>query len=128
MMSRKIKITKHAKTQTGNKIKLLFGQKIVIGKIYDSCTVSNGLIADEPLKALYFENGTLLLSSKNAKYFVFLVGDMAAFRGRIFADSVLTSISFNEPITANTDFQRLKDRMHRVPPKLIDRIAKGVTG
>ena len=124
----KIKITKHTQTRITDRLKILFGKSIIIGKIYDSCTVSNGLIADEPLKALYFENGTLLLSSKNAKYFVFLVGDMAAFRGRIFADSVLTSISFNEPITANTDFQRLKDRMHRVPPKLIDRIAKGVTG
>ena len=124
----KIKITKHTQTRITDRLKILFGKSIIIGKIYDSCTVSNGLIADEPLKALYFENGTLLLSSKNQKYFVFISGDMAAFRGRIFADSVLTSISFNEPITANTDFQRLKDRMHRVPPKLIDRIAKGVTG
>ena len=78
-------------------------------------------------------NGSIIVESDiaqigHAKYFVFISGDMAAFRGRIIADSVLTSISFNEPITANTDFQRLKDRMHRVPPKLIDRIAKGVTG
>ena len=124
----KIKITKHTQTRITDRLKILFGKSIIIGKVYDCCIVKNGLISDEPLKALYFENGTLLLSSKNAKYFVFLVGDMAAFRGRIFADSVLTSISFSEPITANTDFQRLKDRMHRVPPKLIDRIAKGVTG
>ena len=124
----KIKITKHTQTRITDRLKILFGKSIIIGKVYDCCIVKNGLISDEPLKALYFENGTLLLSSKNQKYFVFLVGDMAAFRGRIFADSVLTSISFNEPITANTDFQRLKDRMHRVPPKLIDRIAKGVTG
>lgn len=124
----KIKVTENAKTRAARKLKRLFGQKITIGKIYDSCIVDNGLIADMPLKALYFENGTLLLSSKNQKYFVFLVGDMAAFRGRIFADSVLTSISFNDPVTANTDFQRLKERMHRVPPNLIDRIKRGVTG
>ena len=124
----KIKITKHTQTRITDRLKILFGKSIIIGKVYDCCIVKNGLISDEPLKALYFENGTLLLSSKNQKYFVFLVGDMAAFRGRIFADSVLTSISFNEPITANTDFQKLKDRMHRVPPKLIDRIKIGVTG
>lgn len=123
----KIKITKNTQTRITDRLKILFGKSIIIGKIYDAVIVSNGLIADEPLKALYFENGTLLLSSKNQKYFVFLVGDMAAFIGRIFADSVLTSISFNEPITANTDFQRLKDRMHRVPPNLIERIKKGVT-
>ena len=124
----KIKITKHTQTRITDRLKILFGKSIIIGKVYDCCIVKNGLIAGEPLKALYFENGTLLLSSKNQKYFVFLVGDMAAFSNRIYADNVLTSISFNEPITANTDFQRLKDRMHRVPPKLIERIKKGVTG
>ena len=124
----KIKITKHTQTRITDRLKILFGKSIIIGKVYDCCIVNNGLIADMPLKTLLFENGTLLLSSKNQKYFVFLVGDMAAFRGRIFADSVLTSISFNDPVTANTDFQKLKDRMHRVPPKLIERIKKGVTG
>lgn len=124
----KIKITKHTQTRITDRLKILFGKSIIIGKVYDCCIVKNGLIADMPLKTLLFENGTLLLSSKNQKYFVFLVGDMAAFRGRIFADSVLTSISFNDPVTANTDFQKLKDRMHRVPPKLIERIKKGVTG
>jgi len=124
----KIKITKHTQTRITDRLKILFGKSIIIGKVYDCCIVKSGLIADMPLKTLLFENGTLLLSSKNQKYFVFLVGDMAAFRGRIFADSVLTSISFNDPVTANTDFQKLKDRMHRVPPKLIERIKKGVTG
>ena len=124
----KIKITKHTQTRITDRLKILFGKSIIIGKVYDCCIVKNGLISDEPLQPLLFDNGTLLLSSKSRKYFVFISGDMAAFSNRIYADNVLTSISFNDPITANTDFQRLKDRMHRVPPKLIDRIAKGVTG
>lgn len=123
----KIKVTKYTKARIEYKLKLLFGQKIVIGKIYDSCIVSRGFIDDKPLKALYFENDELILSNEDQTYFVFLVGDMAAFKGCIFADNALTSISFREPITANTDFQKLKDRMRRVPPSLLEKVKKSVT-
>ena len=101
----KIKITKHTQTRITDRLKILFGKSIIIGKVYDGCIVKNGLIAVEPLQPLLFDNGTLLLSSKSRKYFVFISGDMAAFSNRIYADNVLTSISFNEPIRQTQTFR-----------------------
>ena len=122
-----IKTTSRMKEQIKSRCKLLFGKPVIIGQVYSGATAHNGKVLNTELKALTYDNGKLLLSSMDSKYFVFLTGDIAAFRNRIIADSVLTSINFNHPITAKTELTGLESKYHYVPPRLLEMIIKGVT-
>lgn len=107
--------------------KLLLGESVEIGKVYSGVILihSNEKEIKKPLQALLFENGRLLLSSIDRRYFVFVSGDIAAYRKIIIAECFATSINFARPVTEETDAMKLKDKYHFVPPKMIDTIVKG---
>lgn len=125
-----IKSTVNAKNQIKTKCRMLFGQSVKIGKVYDGLQIihANQKEINQKLEALLFEHGRLLLSSTDRKYFCIVSGDIAAHGKIIYAEYFITSINFNAPVTAETDAITLKDKYHFVPPKLIDFIKKGVTG
>ncbi len=123
----KIKTITNTRKFLTDRLKLLCGHRVTIGKTYTGLTAINGgFSTDEEMKALYFENNTLLLSSKNQKYFVFTSGDLANWGNRIITDRVISCIRFNEAITQETDFSEIRRKYYRVPPTLIDYVIKGI--
>ena len=123
----KIKTTTNTRKRLADRLKLICGQYVTVGKNYSGLTALEGeSYTNEELKALYFENGTLLLSSKDQKYFVFTSGDLASWGNRIITERVKSCIRFDELITTETDFSEIKRKYYRVPPALIEYIIKGI--
>ena len=123
-----LKSTVNHSKRTFDNCKLLFGHAVKKEKVYSDVVLlhSNEREINTPLQALLYENGRLLLASEDRKYFVFLTGDIAAYDKKIYAERIVTSIRFNQPVTAQTDVITLKDKYHFVPPCLIDAIFSGV--
>ena len=124
-----IKFTENTRNQISERCKMLFGHAVKIGNDYDGVCVIHGNRhqINKKLQALLYENGRLLLSSANRKYFVIVGGDIAAHGKIIYAEYIVTSINFNVPVTVHTDVVMLKDKYHFVPPKLIDAIINAVS-
>lgn len=121
------KSTANLKGRMIDRYKLVFGHSVTIGNVYSGVILINGNEKEikKPLQALSFENGRLLLSSVDRRYFAFVSGDIAAYRKKIIAECFVTSINFARPVTEETNAMTLKDKYHFVPPRLIDAIVKG---
>lgn len=116
-------------TNKQNFLKLLCGRAVTIGRTYAGLIpVSGGDSENETLKALSYENGTLLLASKDQKYFVGTSGDCASWGGRIVADGISFRIRFQEPVTEKTDFSEIRRKNYRVPRAVMDAICAAVGG
>ena len=112
--------------QIQKRFKMLFGKSVIIGQMYIGIT-TDSIKTDMQYKPLLFERSTLLCVAQDNQFFIFLSGDIAAFKGRIYADKVLTQIHLNAPVEAGTTIENLRKRYYKIPPTFLKMILKGVT-
>lgn len=128
----KIKQTSNIKASITDKLKLLAGKPVEIGKNYNKITVLSSSFADEVnktsilLTAMAYIDNRLILADGERKYFVFLTGDMSDFGGTLIAEHILTSIRFNQPITKDTTLDYLRNHYHYIPPNLLKLVIQSV--
>lgn len=115
-------------TNRKNWLRLLCGRRVTIGSTYGALTaLDSGETEHGELTALSFENGALLLGSRDRRYFVFTSGDLAGFGRRILTDHISCTIRFREALTRKTDFSALRARYYRVPLPVMDAIERAVS-
>jgi len=128
----KIKQTSNIQSSISDKMKLLAGKPITIGKNYNKITVLSSSFADEVnktsilLTTLAYIDNRLILADGERKFFVFLTGDMSDFCGTLIAEHILTSIRFSKPITKETTIAELRNKYHYIPPHLLELVIKAV--
>lgn len=138
MQAKPIHRTATIRKHISNRLKLILGQRVRIGNHYKALYLQDGSIHDEPCQAIFYD-GCLLIRSNDKKTYTFLYGDIAAWRGKLYAHCFPTTIYLNFPISqmqkeyaeanglnslcVDDTCRMLRSRFPKIPEKMRDVLA-----
>ena len=76
--------------------KMASGEEIRIGENYRGITTQDGQILEDDVKALAYEDGTVLFGSMDGSTYTWINGDVACVEGSVYTDGKLCVIRFGE--------------------------------
>ena len=122
----KIKVTSNFLNRVRNRLIMLFGRPVVIGRTYGGVVVGDRMEQAECRAALYEDTG-LVLAAPDNRAFTLVSGDIAVHSNMVYADNYISRFYFNVPVTAETSIGELRRKMPFAPPGFLKMIMKSVS-
>lgn len=128
MKKTKISRTSCYRASLRRRMRYIFGQRVKIGRVYSACDSDNGFTCGK-CETLYYEteSGTLAIYDIEGEHFVLCRGDMAVFRGVLYAHSATVCLgnrdemfsyiaeNLQEKATPDSVLSVLRSRFYKVP-------------